>query len=173
VLSSFYCCLLYWRWGDEIDPLTAIAVAKTAVTTIKAGLKLHGDVQSLIKDFSKFQDCKDVIEEAAKEEEKKHKKNKSISQQAMHNVMLRKQMRDYEAKLRETFMWSGQSALYSELQAEKKRLKKLEAAEVERQKYKKRLIIQRFKEGSLLAALMLFTSYVVVTVINMILDKIK
>jgi len=91
----------------------------------------------------------------------------------MQNVMLRKQIRDHETKLREMFMWSGQAALYNELQAEKKRLKKLEAAEVERQKYKKRLIIQRFKEGSLLTGLMLFTSYVVVTVINMILDKIK
>lgn len=91
----------------------------------------------------------------------------------MQNVMLRKQIRDHETKLREMFMWSGQSTLYNELQAEKRRLKKLEAAEVERQKYKKRLIIQRFKEGSLLAALMLFTSYVVVTVINMILDKVK
>ena len=64
----------------------------------------------------------------------------------MQNVMLRKQIRDHETKLREIFMWSGQSTLYNELQAEKKRLKKLEAAEVERQKYKKRLIIQRFKD---------------------------
>tara|TARA_B100001939_G_C16837734_1_gene571648 strand:- start:501 stop:893 length:393 start_codon:yes stop_codon:yes gene_type:complete len=130
-------------------------------------------VQSLIKDFSKFQDCKDVIEEAAKEEEKKHKKNKSISQQAMQNVMLRKQIRDHETKLREMFMWSGQASLYNELQAEKKRLKRLEAEEVERQKYKKRVLLERIRDGFIITGLLSFTAWIIVTLIEMILGKGK
>ena len=130
-------------------------------------------MQSLIKDFSKFQDCKDVIEEAAKEEEKKHKKNKSISQQAMQNVMLRKQIRDHETKLREMFMWSGQASLYNELQAEKKRLKRLEAEEVERQKYKKRVLLERIRDGFIITGLLSFIAWIVVTLIEMILGKGK
>ncbi len=130
-------------------------------------------MQSLIKDFSKFQDCKDVIEEAAKEEEKKHKKNKSISQQAMQNVMLRKQIRDHETKLREMFMWSGQASLYNELQAEKKRLKRLEAEEVERQKYKKRVLLERIRDGFIITGLLSFTAWIIVTLIEMILGKGK
>ena len=62
-----------------MDPITAFAVAKTAINTIKEGVNLAKDVGELGQELDKFFQAKDVIEQEAKKEEKKSAKSKSVN----------------------------------------------------------------------------------------------
>ena len=52
-----------------LDPITAFTVAKGAIEAVKKGISLAKDSHSLIQELDKFFEGKDVINEAAKEEQ--------------------------------------------------------------------------------------------------------
>ena len=126
------------EWGDTIDPVTAMAVATTAIKSIKTGIKLAKDTSEIAKELDKFFSAKNVIEEEAKKEQEKSKKNKSLNQQAMANVLNRKKLRDAERSLKESLVWSGNAQIWEDLVKKSSRLKKAQQEADEQAKYKKK-----------------------------------
>jgi len=150
-----------------------MAVATTAIKGVKTGLKLAKDVSSVAQELDKFFQAKDVIENEAKKEEEQAKKRKSVNQQAMVNVLNRKKLREAEQQLKQSLYWSGQADLYNELIRERARLRKAQQEADEQAKYKKRVIIERIRDGFVITGLLSFTAWIIVTLIEMILGKGK
>ena len=150
-----------------------MAVATTAIKSIKTGIKLARDTNELAKELDKFFQAKNVIEEEAKKEQENTKKRKSVNQQAMVNVLNRKKLREAEAQLKQSFYWSGQAELWSELIKERARLRKAQEDADEQAKYRKRVILERIRDGFIITGLLSFTAWIIVTLIEMILGKGK
>lgn len=150
-----------------------MAVATTAIKGVKTGLKLAKDISSVAQELDRFFAAKDVIENEAKKEQEQAKKRKSVNQQAMVNVLNRKKLREAEKKLKESLYWSGQADLWNELMNERKRLRREQQEADEQAKYKKRVIIERIRDGFVITGLLSFTAWIIVTLIEMILGKGK
>ena len=150
-----------------------MAVATTAIKGVKTGLKLAKDVSSVAQELDKFFKAKDVIENEAKKEQEQAKKRKSVNQQAMVNVLNRKKLREAEQQLKQSLYWSGQADLYNELIRERARLRKAQQEAEEQAKYKKRIILERIRDGFVITGLLSFTAWIIVTLIEMILGKGK
>ena len=150
-----------------------MAVATTAIKSIKTGIKLAKDTSEIAKELDKFFSAKNVIEEEAKKEQEKSKKNKSLNQQAMVNVLNRKKLRDAERSLKESLVWSGNAQIWEDLVKERSRLRKAQQEADEQAKYKKRIILERIRDGFIITGLLSFTAYIIVTLIEMILGKGK
>lgn len=150
-----------------------MAVATTAIKSIKTGIKLAKDTSEIAKELDKFFSAKNVIEEEAKKEQEKSKKNKSLNQQAMANVLNRKKLRDAERSLKESLVWSGNAQIWEDLVKERSRLRKAQQEADEQAKYKKRIILERIRDGFIITGLLSFTAYIIVTLIEMILGKGK
>ena len=150
-----------------------MAVATTAIKSIKTGIKLAKDTSEIAKELDKFFSAKNVIEEEAKKEQEKSKKNKSLNQQAMANVLNRKKLRDAERSLKESLVWSGNAQIWEDLVKERARLRKAQQEADEQAKYKKRIILERIRDGFIITGLLSFTAWIVVTLIEMILGKGK
>ena len=150
-----------------------MAVATTAIKSIKTGIKLAKDTSEIAKELDKFFSAKNVIEEEAKKEQEKSKKNKSLNQQAMANVLNRKKLRDAERSLKESLVWSGNAQIWEDLVKERSRLRKAQQEADEQAKYKKRIILERIRDGFIITGLLSFTAWIIVTLIEMILGKGK
>jgi len=150
-----------------------MAVATTAIKSIKTGIKLAKDTSEIAKELDKFFSAKNVIEEEAKKEQEKSKKNKSLNQQAMTNVLNRKKLRDAEKSLRESLVWSGNAQIWEDLVKERSRLRKAQQEADEQAKYRKRVILERIRDGFIITGLLSFTAWIIVTLIEMILGKGK
>jgi hypothetical protein len=150
-----------------------MAVATTAIKSIKTGIKLAKDTSEIAKELDKFFSAKNVIEEEAKKEQEKGKKNKSLNQQAMANVLNRKKLRDAERSLKESLVWSGNAQIWEDLVKERSRLRKAQQEADEQAKYRKRIILERIRDGFIITGLLSFTAYIIVTLIEMILGKGK
>ena len=150
-----------------------MAVATTAIKSIKTGIKLAKDTSEIAKELDKFFSAKNVIEEEAKKEQEKSKKNKSLNQQAMANVLNRKKLRDAERSLKESLVWSGNAQIWEDLVKERSRLRKAQQDADEQAKYKKRVILERIRDGFIITGLLSFTAWIIVTLIEMILGKGK
>ena len=150
-----------------------MAVATTAIKSIKTGIKLARDTSEIAKELDKFFSAKNVIEEEAKKEQEKSKKSKSLNQQAMANVLNRKKLRDAERSLKESLVWSGNAQIWEDLVKERSRLRKAQQEADEQAKYKKRIILERIRDGFIITGLLSFTAWIIVTLIEMILGKGK
>tara|TARA_R100001509_G_scaffold70616_2_gene39339 strand:+ start:1478 stop:1930 length:453 start_codon:yes stop_codon:yes gene_type:complete len=150
-----------------------MAVATSAIKGIKTGIKLAKDTSEIAKELDKFFQAKNVIEEEAKKEQENTKKRKSVNQQAMANVLNRKKLREAEKQLKESLYWSGQADLWNELVQERSRLRKEQAEADEQAKYRKRVILERIRDGVVITGLLSFTSWIIVTLIEMIMGKRK
>lgn len=150
-----------------------MAVATTAIKSIKTGIKLAKDTSEIAKELDKFFSAKNVIEEEAKKEQEKSKNNKSLNQQAMANVLNRKKLRDAERSLKESLVWSGNAQIWEDLVKERSRLRKAQQEADEQAKYRKRVILERIRDGFIITGLLSFTAYIIVTLIEMILGKGK
>lgn len=150
-----------------------MAVATTAIKSIKTGIKLARDTSEIAKELDKFFSAKNVIEEEAKKEQEKSKKSKSLNQQAMANVLNRKKLRDAERSLKESLVWSGNAQIWEDLVKERSRLRKAQQEADEQAKYKKRVILERIRDGFIITGLLSFTAWIIVTLIEMILGKGK
>lgn len=150
-----------------------MAVATSAIKGIKTGIKLAKDTSEIAKELDKFFQAKNVIEEEAKKEQENSKKRKSVNQQAMANVLNRKKLREAEKSLRESLVWSGNAQIWEDLVKERSRLRKAQQEADEQAKYKKRVILERIRDGFIITGLLSFTAYIIVTLIEMILGKGK
>ena len=67
----------------------------------------------------------------------------------------------------------GQADLYNELIRERARLRQAQQEADEQAKYKKRIILERIRDGFVITGLLSFTAWIIVTLIEMILGKGK
>ncbi|NDB66055.1 MAG: hypothetical protein EB168_10390 [Euryarchaeota archaeon] len=154
-----------------MDPITAMAVATSAINGIKKGIELAKDTSEIAQELDKFFTAKNVVEEEAKKEQSKTKKSKNLNQVAMANVMNRKKLREAEKKLKEQLYWSGQADLWDELQAERIRLRRAQQKADEEAAYRKRVIIQRIRDGIIICGILAVTAVILVNIIDVIMTK--
>ena len=154
-----------------MDPITAMAVATSAINGIKKGIELAKDTSEIAQELDKFFTAKNVVEEEAKKEQSKTKKRKTLNQVAMANVMNRKKLREAEKKLKEQLYWSGQADLWDELQAERIRLRRAQQKADEEAAYRKRVIIQRIRDGIIICGILAVTAVILVNIIDVIMTK--
>jgi hypothetical protein len=154
-----------------MDPITAMAVATSAINGIKKGIELAKDTSEIAQELDKFFTAKNVVEEEAKKEQSKTKKSKNLNQVAMANVMNRKKLREAEKKLKEQLYWSGQADLWDELQAERIRLRRAQQKADEEAAYRKRVIIQRIRDGIIICGILALAAVILVNIIDVIMTK--
>jgi hypothetical protein len=100
-----------------VDPLTAFAVARAAISGIQAAIKMGKDVQGITNDVMKFFDAKDkVAKEAVKDPKKKYSSDTS---QAMSTVMQLHELNRAEEELKWHFINQGHSQLWSQILLER------------------------------------------------------
>jgi hypothetical protein len=100
-----------------IDPITAFAAARAAVSGIQAAIKLGKDIQGITHDVMKFFDAKDAVaKEAVKDPKKKYSSDTS---QAMSTVMQLHELNRAEEELKWHFINQGQSALWTQIVLER------------------------------------------------------
>jgi hypothetical protein len=100
-----------------VDPLTAFAVARAAISGIQAAIKMGKDVQGITNDVMKFFDAKDTVaKEAIKDPKKKYS---SATSQAMSTVMQLHELNRAEEELKWHFINQGQSALWQQIVQER------------------------------------------------------
>ena len=100
-----------------IDPISAFALARTAISGIQAAIKMGKDVQGITNDVMKFFDAKDkVAKEATKDPKKKYS---SATSQAMSTVMQLHELNKAEEELKWHFINQGQSALWTQIVQER------------------------------------------------------
>ena len=100
-----------------MDPLTAFALAQSAVKGIQAAIKLGKDLQGITGDVMKFFDAKDAVaKEAIKDPKKKYS---SATSQAMSTVMQLHELNRAEEDLKWHFINQGQSALWHQIVQER------------------------------------------------------
>jgi hypothetical protein len=100
-----------------IDPLTAFAVAQSAVKGIQAAIKLGKDIQGITGDVMKFFDAKEkVAKEAVKDPKKKYSSDTS---QAMSTVMQLHELNRAEEELKWHFINQGHSQLWNQILLER------------------------------------------------------
>lgn len=104
-----------------IDPLTAFAVAQTAIKGVQAAIKMGKDINSISGDLMKFFEAKDVV---AKEAAKKKPKGfaQSDTAVAFEVVMQLKQLQDAEEELKQMLIWSGNDDVWNALMLERNRM---------------------------------------------------
>ena len=100
-----------------MDPITAFAAARAAVSGIQAAIKLGKDIQGITNDVMKFFDAKDkVAKEAVKDPKKKYSSDTS---QAMSTVMQLHELNKAEEELKWHFINQGHSQLWSQILLER------------------------------------------------------
>jgi hypothetical protein len=100
-----------------IDPITAFAAARAAVSGIQAAIKLGKDIQGITSDVMKFFDAKDVVAKQAVKDPKK--KYSSDTSQAMSTVMQLHELNKAEEELKWHFINQGHSALWTQIVLER------------------------------------------------------
>ena len=100
-----------------IDPITAFAAARAAVSGIQAAIKLGKDLQGITGDVMKFFDAKDAVAKQAVKDPKK--KYSSDTSQAMSTVMQLHELNKAEEELKWHFINQGQSALWTQIVLER------------------------------------------------------
>jgi uncharacterized membrane protein YciS (DUF1049 family) len=140
-----------------VDPLTILAVAKTAAAAIRKGCEMYqeykaqgmelvdayGQAKDVVADLSghlgNFFKAHEQLEKHVHEEELKVKKARdpelSVNQEAFNRIMAQKEMQRLETELRETLVYSAPrelGAIWTEFEAMRDRVK-MERAEVQRQ----------------------------------------
>ena len=120
-----------------IDPVTAFVAAQTAVATIKKAMALGKDITSIIGEFGKFFDAKDVVQKAVNDA---GKKGQSDTSKALETVMQAEQLRQYEDELKHLLMYGyGQAGLWDQLLLERNKIRQAKergARELERKRKK-------------------------------------
>jgi|TARA_R110002167_G_scaffold543_4_gene2417 hypothetical protein len=98
----------------------ALAVASKAVSAIQQGFKMHKDASELTSQFSQFFDAKDDIAKARAEAENTTLSSKVFAKQSVESYALEVALAEHKTKelekqLRELFVYTGQSEVYSQM----------------------------------------------------------
>lgn len=138
-----------------IDPFTAFALAQGAVEGIKAAIALGKDINGLYKEFSTFFQSADEVHRASTKMRMDNigKSDAQISNEALQIAMQSKQLRDKERELKDLLFWSGNAAVWEDMQAERLRMMK------ERNAAEKAIADKKQKDKEALADLFMNVMY--------------
>lgn len=100
-----------------IDPITAFAVAQSAVKGVQAAIKMGKDIHGISADVMKFFDAKDVVQRAASNP--KTGFAGSDTAQAFRTVMQAKQLADTERELNNWMVLNGHADTWQQLLVER------------------------------------------------------
>jgi len=96
-----------------IDPVTAFAVAQSAIRGVQAAIKMGKDIQGISADVMKFFEAKDVVQKAASKP--KTGFAGSDTAQAFEIVMQAKQLDDAEKELNQWMVLNGHADTWQQL----------------------------------------------------------
>jgi hypothetical protein len=96
-----------------IDPVTAFAVAQSAIKGVQAAIKMGKDIQGISADAMKFFEAKDVVQKAASKP--KTGFAGSDTAQAFEIVMQAKQLDDAEKELNQWMVLNGHADTWQQL----------------------------------------------------------
>lgn len=127
----------------------AIAAASKAVATIQKGFQLHKEASELTNSFSQFFDAKDDISKARAEADNsplssKLFKKQSIESYALEVALAEHKTKELEKQLRELFVYSGQSEVYSSMMRERSRERSRRLAKARKDAEHKRFVFDSF-----------------------------
>jgi len=100
-----------------IDPVTAFAVAQSAVKGVKAAIALGKDIQAISGDMMKFFEAKDIVQKAASKPKTGFAGSDTAT--AFQIVMQAKQLADAERELNNYMVMSGNADLWQQLMIER------------------------------------------------------
>jgi len=124
-----------------IDPITAFATAQAAVAGIQKAIKLGKDINSLVGEFSRFFDARDVVQKAANDNAKK---GQSDTARAMEIVMQANALREAEEQLKHQLIYGGYPELWDMMLRERMKIKQArEKSEREARIERKRVVAER------------------------------
>jgi hypothetical protein len=96
-----------------IDPITAFAVAQSAIKGVQAAIKMGKDIQGISADVMKFFEAKDIVQRAASKP--KTGFAGSDTAQAFEIVMQAKQLDDAEKELNQWMVLNGHADTWQQL----------------------------------------------------------
>lgn len=110
-----------------IEIAAAVSIASSAFNGIKKAMDTGREAQDLAQTFSKFFDAKDQIIKASQDSQNQPVVNKlfngtSVESQALEVTAAKHKIAQLEKDLREYLVWSGQSAFYNDMMAERRRI---------------------------------------------------
>ena len=100
-----------------IDPVTAFAVAQSAVKGVKAAIALGKDIHAISGDMMKFFEAKDIVQKAASKPKTGFAGSDTAA--AFQIVMQAKQLADAERELNNYMVMSGNADLWQQLMIER------------------------------------------------------
>lgn len=130
-----------------MDPVTAMATASAAFTTIKKGFAIGRDIESMVGDLSRWMGALSDIDQAEKEAKnppifKKILSRKSIEQEALEAFAAKKRAEQQRAELKQWMQYTIGSKAWDELIAMEGRIRKQRQETLYRQRERR----QKFME---------------------------
>jgi len=124
-----------------IDPLTAFAVAQTAIKGILIAIKMGKDINGIIGDIVRFMDAKDVVIAS-----KSTSKAKTDTGKALEIVMQAKQLYDQEKELKEMLIYSGNGDVWTDMLQERSKIRQQRQRDEIKAEKKKRQLAKELDE---------------------------
>jgi len=140
-----------------MDPITCLAAATTAFTTVKKLVEAGREVQDVTSQigtwFKAASDLKASIEEAENPRalKKMLQSSESVEQQAINIQLAKEKHREMETQLREMWLYRFGMASYREMIATRKKI----AAQRDRQIYAKKRRTQQWVDGIIISCAVL------------------
>lgn len=149
-----------------IDPITAFAIAQSAVSGIKKAIALGKDVQGLAGEFSKFFDAKDAVVTASSRKGGKQ----SATGEALQIVMQAKALQDAEMELKQLLIYSGNAQLWDQMLLERNRINRERAKDERDAKAAKAKAAKKMRE---IAGALVLTAAIVCFLIGVALATLE
>ncbi len=157
-----------------IEVAVVLATAQAAVAGIKQAIQLGKEAQDCLGDFMKLFDAQDQLQKASTDERAKAKDSgggqQSAMSEALETVIAAKKVREMTQELKQFLIWSGQSAVWDEIQREHNAVvQRRKAAELAAQREKERLAKQK-KERALIAMVLATGGIIMYHLVSYIID---
>lgn len=115
-----------------IEIAAALSMANAAFNGIKRAVDAGKEIEDVASYFGRFFDAKDQVNEARQFAQNQPVVNKlfqgsSVEAQALEATAAKHKMEKLEKDLREYLIWSGQSAFYEDMMAERRRIRQVRA----------------------------------------------
>ena len=153
-----------------IDPVTAFAAVQSAVALIKKAKSTVDDVRSLGPLVGKFFEAKHETAKAIREAKKKGGSNMAQAVQIEMELM---QQEQFEADLKEIFIYSGNADVWAKIEA---RVAEAHRAEIEEARAEKAREARRKKEAKEIAdilTLIFIVGAVLFVILSLVYQAVK
>jgi DNA modification methylase len=153
-----------------IDPVSiglAFTAAQSIVSNVKSALNTGKDVYKIVGDIGKFFNLSADIQKANIDLKFKllNKSNEQLQAQALETAMMAHQVQEYRRQLKDLLYWSGNAAIWDNMEKEHVRLIK-EKREMERKRDEAKRKHQQELAEVIFASLSVFMLMIIVGVFS-------